>query len=42
MGSLIGLAVSSLWQVATVVTDVMTVVTDVIAYGVGVAGSVGA
>ena len=34
MGSLIGLAVSSLWQAATVVTDV-------IAYGVGVAGSVG-
>jgi len=34
MGSLIGVAVSSLWQAAVVVADV-------IAYGVGVAGSVG-
>ena len=34
MGSLIGFAVSSLWQAAVVVADV-------IVYGVGVAGSVG-
>ena len=34
MGSLVGVAVSSLWQAAVVVVDVIT-------YGVGVAGSVG-
>ena len=34
MGSLVGLAVSSLWQAAVVVVDV-------IVYGAGVAGSVG-
>ena len=34
MGSLIGVAISCLWQAAVVAADV-------VAYGVGVAGSVG-